>query len=141
MQLELSPLQVLCTTSTLALGVNLPARLVVLKGTRRWTSDPGEAAGNREYDIATCLQMIGRAGRPQFDTQGTAVIMTQVSVRAQTMNPQDHGQLFLPCRTVSHCMRFRTTRTTVNFLRTWMLQQAFSALVGGPYACTLQSGR
>ena len=75
--------QVLCTTSTLAVGVNLPARLVVLRGTRRWSSEAGEASGYKEYDRSTCLQMIGRAGRPQFDTLGTAVIMTQVAVSRQ----------------------------------------------------------
>ncbi|DBB06327.1 TPA: Sec63 [Trebouxia sp. C0004] len=65
---------VLCTTSTLAMGVNLPAHLVVLKGTRRWSSDGGETAGYQEYDRTTCLQMIGRAGRPQFDTEGVALV-------------------------------------------------------------------
>ena len=73
--------QVLCTTSTLAQGVNLPAHLVVLKGTRRWSHEKGEAAGNVEYDRSTILQMIGRAGRPQFDTEGVAVIMTENEVR------------------------------------------------------------
>lgn len=72
--------QVLCTTSTLAMGVNLPAHLVVLKGTRRWCSDTGGPSGYKEYDRSTCLQMIGRAGRPQFDTEGVAVIMTQKQV-------------------------------------------------------------
>ena len=46
-------LQVLCTTSTLAMGVNLPAHLVVLKGTVRWVGDtevtPGEQPGYKEY--------------------------------------------------------------------------------------------
>ena len=74
----------LCTTSTLALGVNLPAHLVVLKGTRRYSSEVGEAAGYVEYDKSTCLQMIGRAGRPQFDTEGTAVVMTTKAVRTLT---------------------------------------------------------
>ena len=64
------------------MGVNLPAHLVVLKGNRRWTSDAGQAAGYQEYDRSTCLQMIGRAGRPQFDTEGVAVIMTQKQVLA-----------------------------------------------------------
>lgn len=77
-------LQVLCTTSTLAMGVNLPAHLVVIKGTRRWCSGeegPGEGKGFKEYDRTTCLQMIGRAGRPQFDNEGVAVIMTECHVR------------------------------------------------------------
>lgn len=65
-------------------GVNLPAHLVVLKGTRRYCGDqdagPGGAPGYREYERSVCLQMVGRAGRPQFDTEGVAVIMTQKQV-------------------------------------------------------------
>ena len=55
-------LQVLCTTTTLALGVNLPAHLVVVKSTRRWTQNGGGggASGYEEYDRASCLQMLGR---------------------------------------------------------------------------------
>ena len=74
-------MQVLCTTSTLAQGVNLPAHLVVLKGTRRWVGDKGDVPGNKEYDRSTILQMIGRAGRPQFDDEGVAVLMTQKEAR------------------------------------------------------------
>ena len=74
-------MQVLCTTSTLAQGVNLPAHLVVLKGTRRWVRDKGDVPGNKEYDRSTILQMIGRAGRPQFDDEGVAVLMTQKEAR------------------------------------------------------------
>ena len=55
---------------------------MVLKGTRRWSRENGEAAGHKEYDRSSVLQMIGRAGRPQFDTEGVAVIMTQKEVRA-----------------------------------------------------------
>lgn len=70
-------LLVLCATSTLAVGVNLPAYLVVIKGTRRYAGAQGAGpSGYQEYDRATVLQMIGRAGRPQFDTAGCAVIMT-----------------------------------------------------------------
>jgi ATP-dependent DNA helicase HFM1/MER3 len=71
-------LLVLCTTSTLAVGVNLPAYLVVIKGTRRYAgSESSDPSGYEEYDRSTVLQMIGRAGRPQFDTEGASVIMTQ----------------------------------------------------------------
>lgn len=86
-------MQVLCTTSTLAMGVNLPAHLVVLKGTRRWCSETSAASGYKEYDRSTCLQMIGRAGRPQFDTEGVAVIMTQKQVMivpSARSGPFDH---------------------------------------------------
>ena len=79
-QRALENTQVLCTTSTLAQGVNLPAHLVILKGTRRWTHEKGEVPGNREYDRSTILQMIGRAGRPQFDDEGIAILMTPKEV-------------------------------------------------------------
>ncbi|KAK9806413.1 hypothetical protein WJX73_003409 [Symbiochloris irregularis] len=71
-------LAVLCTTSTLAMGVNLPAHLVIIKGTRLWAGaqEDGASKGFKEYDRSACLQMIGRAGRPQFDNEGVAVIMT-----------------------------------------------------------------
>ena len=81
------PLQVLCTTSTLAQGVNLPAHLVILKGTRRWVKEKGEVPGNREYDRSTILQMIGRAGRPQFDNEGVAVLMTKKEVHSHLATP------------------------------------------------------
>ena len=63
----------LCATSTLAMGVNLPAHLVIIKGTRVWR---GAGQGYQDIDSGTLLQMMGRAGRPGFDTSGTAVIMT-----------------------------------------------------------------
>ncbi|KAJ3086769.1 Sec63, partial [Quaeritorhiza haematococci] len=59
------------TTSTLAVGVNLPAHLVVIKGTNTYNN--GRLMELSELDI---LQMLGRAGRPQFDDSGVAVIMT-----------------------------------------------------------------
>ena len=65
-------ISILCATSTLAMGVNLPAHLVVIKGTKAWRG----SSGYQDLDQATLLQMIGRAGRPGFDTSGTAVIMT-----------------------------------------------------------------
>ncbi|XP_021066772.1 probable ATP-dependent DNA helicase HFM1 [Mus pahari] len=69
-------LPVLFTTSTLAMGVNLPAHLVVIKSTMHYSGGVFE-----EYSETDILQMIGRAGRPQFDTTATAVIMTRLSTR------------------------------------------------------------
>ena len=68
-------LTVLCCTSTLAMGVNLPAFLCVVRGTRQYAG----SGTYREMERGTLLQMCGRAGRPQFDVEGRAVIMTQRS--------------------------------------------------------------
>ncbi|KAK5670079.1 ATP-dependent DNA helicase MER3 [Batrachochytrium dendrobatidis] len=61
------------TTSTLAVGVNLPAHLVIIKGTSQYIN--GEF---RDYSDMDIEQMIGRAGRPQFDTTGISIIMTSL---------------------------------------------------------------
>ncbi|KFP29804.1 putative ATP-dependent DNA helicase HFM1, partial [Colius striatus] len=73
-------LPVLFTTSTLAMGVNLPAHLVVIKSTMHYVGGVFQ-----EYSETDILQMIGRAGRPQFDTTATAVIMTRLSTREKYM--------------------------------------------------------
>ena len=73
-----SQLLVLCTTSTLALGVNLPAHLVVVKSTKYYE----RGAGWRDYDASTILQMTGRAGRPQFDSDAVAVVMCEEAQRS-----------------------------------------------------------
>lgn len=72
-------IQVLVSTSTLAWGVNLPAHLVVVKGTEYF--DP-KTCRYVDYPITDVLQMMGRAGRPQFDTTGTAVILVEEGKKA-----------------------------------------------------------
>lgn len=61
----------LFSTSTLAQGLNLPARLVVIAGTTVYHD-----GSLQECDKNMLLQMCGRAGRPGLDTKGIAVIMT-----------------------------------------------------------------
>ncbi|NWI91143.1 HFM1 helicase, partial [Pitta sordida] len=73
-------LPALFTTSTLAMGVNLPAHLVVIKSTMHYVGGVFQ-----EYSETDILQMIGRAGRPQFDTTATAVIMTRWNTRERYM--------------------------------------------------------
>lgn len=65
-------------TSTLALGVNLPCHIAVVKSTLAY-----QGGDWQEYDALEMLQMIGRAGRPRFDTVGKAVIMTEVQHKSK----------------------------------------------------------
>ncbi|CAH8606538.1 unnamed protein product [Schistosoma haematobium] len=69
-------IQILIATSTLAWGVNFPAHLVIVKGTEYYD---GKTKTYVDYPITDVLQMMGRAGRPQFDDRGKAVIMVQNS--------------------------------------------------------------
>ncbi|CAK7266124.1 Pre-mRNA-splicing helicase BRR2 [Sporothrix epigloea] len=66
-------IQVLCCTATLAWGVNLPAHTVIIKGTQVYSPEKGSWVELSPQDV---LQMLGRAGRPQFDTYGEGIIIT-----------------------------------------------------------------
>jgi len=66
-------LHFLCSTSTLAHGMNLPAYCVVIRGTRAWR---GSGEGYCDVGRSDIIQMMGRAGRPGYDDKGVAVIMT-----------------------------------------------------------------
>ena len=66
-------IKVLCSTSTLAWGVNLPAYAVLIKGTKVYDSSAGAYKDVGVFDVQ---QIFGRAGRPQFDDKGEAIILT-----------------------------------------------------------------
>ncbi|KAI8894352.1 Sec63 Brl domain-containing protein [Globomyces pollinis-pini] len=65
-------IQILVATSTLAWGVNFPAHLVVVKGTEFYDA---KTRAYKDFPITDVLQMMGRAGRPQFGNTGVAVIL------------------------------------------------------------------
>ncbi|KAI9206036.1 Sec63 Brl domain-containing protein [Polychytrium aggregatum] len=69
-------IQILIATSTLAWGVNYPAHLVVVKGTEYFDA---KTHGYVDFPITDVLQMMGRAGRPQFDNHGVACVFVQDS--------------------------------------------------------------
>lgn len=67
-------LRVLVSTATLAWGVNLPAHTVIIKGTDVYSPEHG---GWEQLSPQDILQMLGRAGRPRYDTQGEGIIITK----------------------------------------------------------------
>ena len=64
-------IQILVATSTLAWGVNLPAHLVIVKGTQYFDA---KIQAYTDMGLTDILQMMGRAGRPGYDTTGTAIV-------------------------------------------------------------------
>ena len=66
-------IKVLTATPTLAFGVNLPARMVVVQDYRRYE------AGYGYYPISVLeyKQMAGRAGRPKYDKTGEAILIAK----------------------------------------------------------------
>ncbi|KAI6383298.1 hypothetical protein MCOR25_000218 [Pyricularia grisea] len=71
-------LHVICCTSTLSVGVNLPCHTVILKGTIGY-----QDGRLLEYPDLEVMQMLGRAGRPQFDTSAVAIILTRSETKAR----------------------------------------------------------
>ncbi|KAL6051437.1 U5 small nuclear ribonucleoprotein helicase [Balamuthia mandrillaris] len=69
-------IQVLCSTATLAWGVNLPARTVIIKGTQIYSPEKGRWVELSPLDV---MQMLGRAGRPRMDTLGQGIVITSHS--------------------------------------------------------------
>lgn len=71
-----SKIMVLVATSTLAWGVNFPAKLVIIKGTEFFDAKTHSWVDMQVSDI---LQMAGRAGRPQFNEKGTVCVYLETS--------------------------------------------------------------
>ena len=85
--------QVLVCTATLAWGVNLPAHTVIIKGTQIYNPEKGRWMELSSQDV---LQMLGRAGRPQYDTFGEGGIIT------------NHGELQYHLSLLNHQLPIET---------------------------------
>jgi helicase len=75
-------LKVLVATPTLAAGINLPARRVIVRDTMRYDDHLGMQAPISATDVH---QMLGRAGRPRFDLYGEALLIART--------PEDEDRL------------------------------------------------
>jgi len=84
-------IKILTATPTLAAGVNLPARRVVIASILRYDSDYG---GSVPISVLEYKQLCGRAGRPKYDAFGEAVIVSEGGVNAEEL--YDHYVLGSP---------------------------------------------
>lgn len=84
-------IKLLAATPTLAAGVNLPARRVVIASILRYDSDYG---GSVPISVLEYKQLCGRAGRPKYDTSGEAIIVSESGVNAEDL--YDHYVLGSP---------------------------------------------
>ncbi len=66
-------IKVIAATPTLAAGLNLPARRVIIKGYRRYDVNYGLTP----IPVLEYKQMAGRAGRPNLDPYGEAVLVAK----------------------------------------------------------------
>ena len=67
-------IKVLVCTATLAWGVNLPAHTVIIKGTQIYDAQRG---GFVDVGMLDVMQIFGRAGRPQYDSSGEGILITE----------------------------------------------------------------
>src|SRR5919109_1691411 len=101
-------IKLLTTTPTLAAGVNLPARRVILASVFRYDSEYG---GNMPISILEYKQICGRAGRPSYDTFGEAIIIADARVNAEEI--YDHYILGTPEPICSQLTNDRSIRIHV----------------------------
>jgi helicase len=100
--------KILFATPTLAAGVNLPARRVIITSIFRYDYEFG---GNVPMSVLQYKQICGRAGRPAYDKYGEAIIIADTRT-----NPEDlynHFVLGEPEPIVSQLMDERALRVHV----------------------------
>lgn len=68
-------LKIVVSTETISAGINLPAKRVVFPSLRKYIRKKPRLVTPAEFH-----QMAGRAGRPQFDTEGVAIALAPESI-------------------------------------------------------------
>ena len=77
-------IKVIVATPTLAAGLNLPARRVIIKGYRRYDVNFGQTP----IPVLEYKQMAGRAGRPRLDPYGEAVLVAKTYDESEELMQQ-----------------------------------------------------
>ena len=83
-------------TPTLAAGVNLPARRVLVRDIKRW--DDGMS---RPLPVMEVHQMLGRAGRPRYDPIGEAWVLCKGTDGWQVADEVSQRYFFGPIEDIS----------------------------------------
>lgn len=66
-------IKAICSTTTLGIGVNLPAHTVLIRDITRYSSEQGSI----RLGINEVTQLFGRAGRPKYDKYGRALLIAK----------------------------------------------------------------
>ncbi|MEM3084559.1 MAG: DEAD/DEAH box helicase [Nitrososphaerales archaeon] len=82
-------IKVLTATPTLAAGVNLPARRVVISSITRYDYEYGASV---PISVLEYKQLCGRAGRPRYDSYGEAIIVAPNANAEEIFEHYIHGR-------------------------------------------------
>jgi ATP-dependent RNA helicase HelY len=116
-------LKVVIATETLALGINMPARTVVIERLEKWNGVQHELLTPGQY-----TQLTGRAGRRGIDQRGNAVVLYQRDIDFRTVAS------LVGTRTYPLSSSFAPSyNMAVNLLRRHDREQA-EALLGASFA-------
>lgn len=63
-------IKIICSTPTLAMGLDLPAWRVIIRDVKRF-----DMRGMEYIPVLEFFQICGRAGRPSYDTEGQAIVV------------------------------------------------------------------
>lgn len=76
-------------TPTLAFGMNLPAWRVIIRDSKRFDANYGSSY----IPVLEIQQMMGRSGRPKYDTEGEAIIIAKTKGEAEDLKERYiHGE-------------------------------------------------
>jgi ATP-dependent RNA helicase HelY len=116
-------LKVVYATETLALGINMPARTVVIERVTKYTGD-----GHALLTVGEYTQLTGRAGRRGIDTLGYGVVLAQPDVDVKALAELASGSSF-PLRSA-----FRPSYNMAVNLLARMDRAAATEMIGRSFA-------
>ena len=127
-------IKLLTATPTLAAGVNLPARRVIISSVFRFGSN-----GNAPIPILEYKQMCGRAGRPQYDDEGESIIVAKGSPNQYLEHYVDgvpeslESQILGDSSLRIHLLGLIATSSTFSAISEEKINEFFSQTFGGLY--------